>query len=637
MSHKHLTLGLSALTALTALSVLLACSGSNSSNKAVAIPNPALVQSTSPWRFVVMGDTQWPEGTVKGVARETASNPNSVAVGIIKRVNEEIIKLHNQQKIDFVVQVGDLTDIPSFEAIGTTAKYRQALYNNGIGFFPLRGNHENYAAAANTGYKSEVEQAAELVRVFPQTRTGVQNNVPADVLAFEPTNTPGDAPKTKQDTFTVGKNFTSPTGVNSSNASVNTSIYDNINADYSGLSYAFEHENATFILLDQFAPQSGNAPSSGRLGDSTYITHSIAMQQPWISARLSGRPSGTHAFVFSHKALVHENHTDVLFGSTHNANVDYQNAFMQSLDSNGVKLFMSGHDHMYSRSVYKSPDQKSQVTQIVHASCSYKFYTPLRIAPDDSHNLANLGFRRQTMVRQDLYTVGFYVYTVDGDKVTVDYYASDPVTGGSNDKYDTSGNSDDITHTPNLVFTKRDTFGYNLKGKQFLIAQDGSYTVVKDSGAEILGGKNGNTMRDGDSFLVGTTLTYGSPERPCYNQVTTGWSPKTAGLYTDIFTIWGMALEFGNEKTDTYCLSISYDPSVIGDQIAKSGRVGIATKGTDAWVNAVNKNIGGTARFVDGPYNASTHTLGNWGVDTANKRFWAVINYNADFAVAPSI
>jgi len=636
MSQKHLTLGLPALTTLAALTVLLACGGSD---KPISIPDPApLTQSANVWRFVVMGDTQWPAGTVKGVARETASNPNSVAVGIIKRVNEEIIKLHNQQKIDFVIQVGDLTDIPSFEAIQTTAKYRQALYNNGIGFFPLRGNHENYAAAANTGNKSEVEQAAEFVRVFPQTRDGRQNNVPADVLNYEPTNTPGDAPKTRQDIFTQGSNFTSPIGVNSNRASINTDLYNDINANYTGLSYAFENKNATFIFLDQFAPQSGNAPSSGRLGDSTYIAHSIAMQQPWISARLSERPSGTHAFVCSHKALVHENHTDVLFGSTHHANTAYQNDFINSLESNGVRYFLSGHDHMYSRSIYKSPDQNSQVTQIVHASCSHKFYTPLRIAPDDSHNLQNLGFRRQTMVRQDLYTVGFYVYTVDGDKVSVDYYASAPVTGGSDDKYDANGNSDDITQTPsNLVFTKRDTFGYNLKGKQFLIEQDGPYTVVKDGAAEILNGKNGNKMRDGDRFLVGTSLTYGAPDRPCSNQVTTSWTPKTAGLYTDIFTLWGMALEFGNEKTDTYCLSISYDPNVIGDSVAKSGKVGIATRGASTWVNAVSKNTGGTAKFVNGSYDASKHNLGDWGVDTANKRFWAVINYNADFAVAPSI
>jgi hypothetical protein len=244
----------------------------------------------------------------------------------------------------------------------TTAKYRQALYNEGIGFFPLRGNHENYAAAANTDNKSEVQQAGEFVRVFPQTKDGVQNKVPDDVLEFQPTNIPDDAKKTRTTTFTVGSNFTSPINVNSSSTSISTNFYDNIAANYSGLSYAFENKNATFILLDQFAPQSGSTPSSGRLGDSTYITHSIAMQQPWISARLQNRPSGSHAFVFSHKALVHENHTDVLFGSTHNANVAYQNAFMDSLQSNGVRYFMSGHDHMYSRSVYKSPDQESRVT-----------------------------------------------------------------------------------------------------------------------------------------------------------------------------------------------------------------------------------------------------------------------------------
>jgi hypothetical protein len=98
-----------------------------------------------------------------------------------------------------------------------------------------------------------------------------------------------------------------------------------------------------------------------------------------------------------------------------------------------------------------------------------------------------------------------------------------------------------------------------------------------------------------------------------------------------------MALEFANEKTDEYCLSISYDAGAIGDSAATSGKVGIATKGTGTWVNAVSKNVGGTAKFNNGAYNASTHRLGDWGVDTANRRFWAVINYNADFAVAPSI
>jgi len=628
MSHKLLGTGLAALTALT---ILLACSGS--SDKTEPIPNAAPVtQSDSAWRFVVHGDTQWASGSVNGVARESAYNPNTVAVGIIKRVNEEIIKLNSQQKIDFVVQVGDLTDNPSKNAIWTTAKYRQALYNAGIGFFPLRGNHENYATSSSSDQTSEVQQAAEIARVFPQTQNGLQNNVPSDVLNWVPTTEAGQVTKTGN-TFTVGSNFSSPTGVNST--SVDT--YKNINADYTGLTYSFDNKNARFIILDQFAPQNGNAPTSGRLGDSTYITHSIAMQQPWISQRLSGRTSGTHAFVFAHKALVHENHTDVLFGSTHHANPDYQNAFMKSLQDNGVRYFISGHDHMHSRSVYKSPDQTSEVMQIVSASCSHKFYTPLRVAPDDQHNLANLGFRRQTMVRQDLYTVGFYVYTVDGDKVTVEYYASSPVTGGASDKYDSSGNSYDIVTTPsNLVFTRRDIWGYNLKGKKFVIAQGGSYTTVEDGAARILSGTNNNTMVDGD-LNAPAGLTYGAPKRQCSNQVTTSWTTKTSGLYTDIFTLWGMALEFGSDKTDEYCLSISYDASSISDSVAKSGKVGIATKGSDKWVNAVSKNIGGTAKFNEGAYNASTHKLGDWGVDTANKRFWAVVNYNSDFAVAPSI
>jgi predicted porin len=93
----------------------------------------------------------------------------------------------------------------------------------------------------------------------------------------------------------------------------------------------------------------------------------------------------------------------------------------------------------------------------------------------------------------------------------------------------------------------------------------------------------------------------------------------------------------GQQSTDTYCLSIAYDSSQISDGRAKSGNVGIASRGADTWVNAVSKNTGGAKNFVVGAYDPSKHALGSWGVDTATHTFWVVVNYNADFAVAPGI
>jgi len=531
-----------------------------------AVPN---IASEGVWSFGVMGDTQWTTG-----GADNGRSPNTVAVEIMRRLNKEFIA----KNVKFVIQVGDLVDTASTASLQTTSKYRQDLYNAGIGFFPLRGNHESSASSA-----------ADYVRVFPQTRTGAMNDVPQEVLDLETTAGTVDKVGTA---FTVGTDFSSP----------------NISGiDCAGLSYSFSYNNATFVLLDQFTPISGSYPG----GDSGAIN----AQQPWISNVLYNRPYGTHAFVFSHKGLVHENHTDVLFGSNVSTNPGYQDNFIRVLADTGVKYHQSGHDHMHSRSIYTTTDgdKDTSVHHIVSSSNSSKFYTPVP-SLDDKYNVPAFGVRRQTMLVQELYTIGYYVYTVNGQNVTVDYYSSQPVTTGA-----------DITSTPDtLTFTKKDSFGYNLGGRRFIIEQEAPYTTVRDGAARILGGANTFDMKDGAG-------------RKCSHEVTTGWTPKTPGLYTDIFSIWGMANAFGGEKTDTYCLSLGYDPHAIGKDLAETGQVGVATRGQEIWVNAVGKNYGGAAQFVVGPYDPATHGLGTYGVDTIAHRFWAVVNYNADFAVAPGI
>ena len=87
--------------------------------------------SSSAWSFGVLADTQW-------ITKDDGFDPNSVAVEIIEQINKQFIK----QKVKFVVQVGDLCDKGTTEGLCTRALYAQSLYNAGIGFYPLRGNHE---------------------------------------------------------------------------------------------------------------------------------------------------------------------------------------------------------------------------------------------------------------------------------------------------------------------------------------------------------------------------------------------------------------------------------------------------------------------------------------------------------------
>jgi hypothetical protein len=548
-----------------------------------------------PWKFGVMADTQW-------TSSPDNKNPNDVAVNVIDHLNKEFIK----HKVKFVIQTGDLTEDGNILEIDTTATFRQALYNAGIGFYPLRGNHEGSAAIT-----------AEFKRVFPQTgavslNAGVNNQTPSNALVAttfygDPTDplNPFGLYNTNS-TFIVGSNFSSPTTVD---------------PNYAGLTYSFDYGNARFVLLDGF-------------GIPGIACNLIENQQPWISSTLSTRPADTHAFVFSHKGLITENHTDILFtapgkcdGSSTNSNPSVkpnaQNDFISSLFGSGVRYYINGHDHMHNRAIVKSPNDlsPSTVQNIATSSNSYKFYTPLApLSNDEIYNIPAHGITngpREMEIAQELYTVGYYIVTVDGPRVTVDFYSS---PNGCN--CGTDQTNDIIPYT----FTKRETFGYSLNGQEFLVGQGQSYTVVQDSfgdtTARILDGVNGSkvTVHDG---------------RATTKAVDTGWAPAESGLASDILTLWGMA-DLGSEETDTYVLLMSFDKNAPRQHLGNGG-FGIATRDADGnWVNAVDMNFGGTTNFVKGPWKPG-YDLGTYGVDASTKTAWAVMNHNGDFAIATGI
>jgi hypothetical protein len=559
------------------------------------------------WRFGVMADTQW-TGTDDG------RNPGSCSVDIVRELNQQFID-HN---VKFVIQVGDLVDYTGSTATSVAhsedirAAFAQELYNAGIGFFPLRGNHDAHPLTI-----------PEFKRIYPQTVNGLMNATPSDVFSV-PTDAAQRFQPVKRRVFKVGTNFGTPEPSQTASQ------------DWRGLSYFFDFSNARFILLDQFSPLKATQNRNP-------YPDAIDLQQTWIDRALRTKAPGTHAFVFSHKGLITENHADTLFGSDPSQDVAGQDAFITSLFNSGVRYYIHGHDHMHNRSLVSvttgtpTDGMSAKVEDILCASDSSKFYTPGSPSNDDKYDVPAFSHKRQAQIAQELHTVGYYIFTIDGPRLTADYYSARlsnvaPAScTGSNCEWL-------ISTTPKLHFAKSETFGYSLNGKEFQVCQvsqkdcNDSYTQVVDTymntTAKILSGANGSTAQDFDG-------------RSLIKTVNTGWTDRArsvseayGSLASDILSIWGMA-EIGTETTDTYTLSLTYDPWKRRTEHFGRGLFGIAVKdGSGDWINAVDMNRGvSKKRFVSGPWRAS-YTVGTYGVDRCSKTAWAVVNYDGDFAVA---
>lgn len=535
------------------------------------------------WKFGIMADTQWQTSPDN-------KNPNTVAVNVINHLNKEFIA----HGVKLVVALGDTTDDGSSLALDTRATFAQALYNAGIGFYPLRGNHEPSQAAA-----------AEFQLVFPQTQNGINNNTP-DAKRVTTTYY-GPPPVNTGTPFTIGTNFVSKPG-------------------FEGLTYSFDYGNTRFVLLDQFTPPSGSSHSTL---DATDVA--------WVNSRLSTLPANWHALVFAHEGIITEMHPDNLFGANPTVNTDLQNTFMGYLAAAGVRYLIGGHDHMHNRAIVTSPDGNSKVQEIISAAGSYKAEKPV---------LATQSWRsRETPIAQELFTIGYYIVTVDGARLNIDYYASPNGCNG----YCTQ--TDDIMP---YTFTRRETYGYSLNGTEAMVPQAASYVLSDNTSKAVARGESGYVGTT-SQILDGTNSSTGKDwrSRALTKAVDTGWAPKTAGTVSDILTLWGMQDSLAtsadptqpspghgytyvltSDKTDRFVLSMSYDPNSVTPQQIQSGRFGLAVKNAeDNWINAAETNYEGTKYFVQGPY-MTGDPLGYYGIDTATNTAWAVVDRQGDFAVA---
>jgi hypothetical protein len=445
------------------------------------------------------------------------------------------------------------------------------LLDAGIGFFPLRGNHE-----------SSVTAALEFQDLYPQAR-GI-----GEVLA-------------------------------------GATAFDSPFASLNGLSYSFDADGIRFVLLDQFT----RADGTSYLGSTN---NNILDQQAWIERQLAGRPAGGHALVLSHKNLIGQNPVDPLFGADPPTNATGRNAFIRALQANGVRYALGGHDHMHDRSIVTSPDREASVGQLICASNSYKFYVPRRPSCDETYNYPP----RERNVAQELFTIGYYIFTVDGPRVTVEFHSA---------SHGLDFDDVDLTATPvGVGFYRRETWGYSLNGKEFVIAQGESYAAVKDqyggTRAEVLGGTNAATETDRSL-------------RPLVKTVNTGWSaPTSPAASSHVLHLWGMGrslalwdgaltgllpAENRDAASDPFVLSLSYFEESAIPTLLGNGGFGLASRRPDgAWVNAVDLNHGGSKRFVVGPWREG-YALGTYGVDPSAKTAWAVLDHDVEFVVGRGI
>jgi hypothetical protein len=561
-----------------------------------------LAASAESWKFGVLADTQWR-------VDDDGRSPNSVPAGILKQIDREFIR----HGVKLVVGVGDTVNKSSKDNLNARALYAQGLYNAGIGFYPLRGNHD-------ASWKEPANLGAEFKKSFPQTQNGLNNATPKypDGLGVDTHIAPD--PKTNPNTFVVGTHFSSPDLTFNGVSKV-------------GLTYSFDYENTRFVLLDQF-DDSGNGTTS-----------TIRQQQDWINSRLADPKRPSHVIVFGHKNMLGCRHRDTLFGGTVSKNdlgdgaginpatlpPDRQVAlaekratadcFLVTLAVYGVRYYICGHEHLHYDAMVTAPGGAARIRQIVSQAASTNFPAP------DQPPSSNL-----TPIAEDTTHIGYYIYTVDGPRVTIEYYGA-PVTP-------IKGN---IHQTPDLAgkWQKRNTTGYSLNGRNFLIPSGNALSIVEDSTAK--------AVADGEKGYLGTTakILAGANSSEAKTRsgvlltkaVDTGWAPA-AGTLSDILTLWGMC-DLGETRADVFVLSLRVPNAGLTAEKIKSGKTVLAARDAGGrWINAVDANVadpknGGPSKkkFVVGPYQPG-QGLGTHGIDPATNTAWAVINHGGEFAVA---
>ena len=305
------------------------------------------------WNFAVICDTR--DGNEAYVL-----NKKGVNVKVLASMAQAIVA----NRCELVLVPGDmvngaaLSDESTETYAASFALWRATLapvYDAGIRVYPVRGNHENgkFKVMKAAGGDAPPGSPASARRKIPATKP-VPNLLQAYQNAFKDPYLPTNGP-----------------------------------AGEVGLTYSFTWRNALFVGLDEYVtPQRVN--------------------QPWLDAQLSN-PAQPHVFVYGHEPAFQVNHADCLAWFPSERDV-----FWNSLGRAGVRIYFSGHDHLYNRAMIKDAEGH-EIQQVVTGSGG----APIR----EWKGSYSEGDRVKGLYHDHVH-VGFVVVTVSNLSVTMNWKAT---------------------------------------------------------------------------------------------------------------------------------------------------------------------------------------------------------------------
>jgi len=197
-------------------------------------------------------------------------------------------------------------------------------------------------------------------------------------------------------------------------AKVLTQIPQNGPDEEKGLTYSFTNQNGFFVGVDQFMPD-----------------YDDRLNQPWLDQQLAANIL-PHVFVYGHLPAVAVTE-DLNSMAYYPLNRD---AFWESLGDGGCQVYLCGHSHLYNRATITITDvyhkTSPPITQLIAGGGGgplgpwdrnyYSYQKQGGQAPIDDVVLPTLENHLENQF-------GYAVVTIEGNQVSITYYAGRPAGG----------------------------------------------------------------------------------------------------------------------------------------------------------------------------------------------------------------
>ena len=292
------------------------------------------------WSFAILGDTRGTKSTTTGVSPYL----NTVATKIASLQPDLVLFSGNLCNGN---DTNGLTGLTYTQQYANWKAAMSPITTLGIPIYPIRGNHENNC--------SEGIPLPDLKQAYYDA-----------IAAFLPTNGPNNG----------------------------------TNDDQRGFTYSVTHNNATFIMLDQYFYY-----------DLTSQTGYHSIDQNWLNQQLQ-QANTPYTVVVAHEPVfmtTGENAAEHFFG-TDSAGFARLQTFWDSLGTNGAQLYACGHVHNLSVALTRD-DANDPIYQLISGNGG----APLDTNMGDSDPGVEVFYTNDTCY-------GFALATVGGSSMTIEYY-----------------------------------------------------------------------------------------------------------------------------------------------------------------------------------------------------------------------